>query len=141
MPTNKVSYANSLSINAQFFNLWWLAHFVFHHSIIVLCAVLWLAIVVRYFWARNIINFSLRSLSGLSLSNIILDEFIKYNITVVCQLMPILSNKDDCQTFVFHYSIIVPRTIVGAAITVHYFRASSTWHFFKIISHKKVNKV
>ena len=63
-------------------------------------------------------------------SNIILWEFTKYNITVVCQLMPSVSNGNYYQTFVFHHLIIVPRTIVGSATVVHYFLACSTWHFW-----------
>ena len=40
--------------------------------------------------------------------------------TVVCQLMPSLSINDDYQAFHFHHSIILPCTIFGAAIVLHF---------------------
>ena len=51
---------------------------------------------------------------------IILKEVLKYNITVVRQLIPSLSINDGYHTFVFHHSIISRRTIVEAAIVLQF---------------------
>ena len=52
-----------------------------------------------------------------------------YNMTVVCHLLASLSINDDYQTFVLHHSIIEPRTVVCAAIVVHYFSVRTIIHF------------
>ena len=65
--------------------------FVFHHSIIVQYPIVGSLIVEHYFSGRITINLSPRSWYGLSQSNIILEELVKYYMTTVCQLIPRLS--------------------------------------------------
>ena len=96
-----------LSINAQLINYWFLSDYCLNHSIILQSTIAGTVIVVHYFWVRSTIHFSPRSWYGLGQINIILENLMEYNISVVYQWMPILSIDYDYQTFFFHDSIIV----------------------------------
>ena len=92
--------------------------FAFHNSIIVQPNIFGETKVVQYFSARFIIHFSRE-----------LEELIEYYTTTNCQLKPSLLLYEDYQSFLFHNSIIVLRTIVGTAIVEHYFSARSISNF------------
>ena len=53
-----------------------------------------------------------------------------YDMSVVHQIIPGLSIYDDNQIYLFHNSLIVPRTDVGVVICVHYFSTKSTKNSF-----------
>ena len=111
---------------------------VFHHSIIVHHSFVGAAIVVHYFSLRSTIYFSARRLNQ---SNIIIEKLIKNSMTFVSQLIPSLSINDGYQTFVFRDSTIVPRTVDGAAIDIHYFSARSTIREVRLDSVKVISNL
>ena len=109
--------------------------FVFHHSFIAPRSAIGAVIVVHYILARSTIHFSPRSHSGLSQKHIITEEVIKYNMTVVYQVMPSLAINDDYQMFFFHYLLIILHIIVSKALVVRNFLTKNT---FLYTSHREV---